>query len=146
MLTCFHASNRHAAFDLVVFNPPYVPTDEDELRRALTTRDISASWAGGPSGRVVIDRFIEALPNVLSDSGSSLAYVVLLEENKPDEVVAAIQKLDGAIECTLCAQRRAGHGDALRVESSQSSQAQIKCYLFIACYTKQLHADKVKKR
>ena len=62
VLSLFSCFNRHAAFDLVVFNPPYVPTDEDELRRALTTRDISASWAGGPSGRVVIDRFIEALP------------------------------------------------------------------------------------
>lgn len=81
----FHAFSPATCFDVIVFNPPYVPTDNDELRRALVTRDIAASWAGGPSGRYVIDKFLDFLPNVLADRG--VAYIVLLEENNPGEII-----------------------------------------------------------
>jgi len=37
-------------FDVIIFNPPYVPTDADEYARSLRDRDISASWAGGNNG------------------------------------------------------------------------------------------------
>lgn len=80
----FSAFNPAFKFDLVLFNPPYVPTDDDELERALLTRDISAAWAGGADGRFVIDKFLTTLPQFLS--ADSLAYVILLHGNKPEEV------------------------------------------------------------
>lgn len=42
------------AFPLQVFNPPYVPTPNEELDRT----DIARAWAGGLNGRVVIDLFL----------------------------------------------------------------------------------------
>ncbi len=50
LFSCF---NETAKFDLVLFNSPYLPSDPGEESSWL-----SRSWAGGPSGRQVIDRFI----------------------------------------------------------------------------------------
>lgn len=46
-------------FDIVVFNPPYVPTDSQELKLAQGRRNISASWAGGEFGREIMIRAIK---------------------------------------------------------------------------------------
>ena len=43
--------------DILLFNPPYVPTESDEV----CGTGIEASWAGGVDGREVIDRFIPLL-------------------------------------------------------------------------------------
>ncbi len=55
-------------FDLIVFNPPYLPTQEEEriddwLERALD---------GGPSGREVIERFVQDIERVLAPEGRIL--------------------------------------------------------------------------
>ena len=52
---------RRGVFDLVLFNPPYVPTPPEELERAAGERGLAAAWAGGERGRVVIDRFLAQL-------------------------------------------------------------------------------------
>lgn len=80
----FTAWKPNTEFDVIVFNPPYVPTDDDELQRALRTRDISASWAGGKDGREVTDKFLAEFGRFLSHNG--VMYLVLLDANKPDEV------------------------------------------------------------
>lgn len=40
--------------DIIIFNPPYVPTEDDEV----AMDGIEASYAGGERGRRVIDRFM----------------------------------------------------------------------------------------
>jgi release factor glutamine methyltransferase len=72
-------------FDVVVFNPPYVPTDEHELRRARLETDIAASWAGGHRGREVIDRALRTVRTVLVDNG--VFYLVVEESNEVPDVL-----------------------------------------------------------
>jgi release factor glutamine methyltransferase len=75
-------------FDLVVFNPPYLPTTPDErigdwLEYALD---------GGPDGRLVITRFIEGVGSVLSPGGRFLLLVSSL--TGIDEVVSMIEEAE----------------------------------------------------
>jgi len=67
-------------FDVIIFNPPYVPTDADEYARSLRDRDISASWAGGNNGREVTDRFArQALKNFTYSDSSEYSNKCLLK-------------------------------------------------------------------
>lgn len=78
-------------FDIILFNPPYVPTSMQELEDAIAQRDvITAAWCGGPRGRVVLDRFIASLPRYLSRNGC--CYMVLIKENDVPDVVAYTQR------------------------------------------------------
>jgi release factor glutamine methyltransferase len=84
-----------AKFDVLIFNPPYVPTSLDELNEAV--RDavddkswICAAWAGGPNGRLVVDRVLPALPQLLAP-GTGVAYVIALDENLIDDMVRVVQ-------------------------------------------------------
>jgi len=66
--------------DLLIFNPPYVPTEEIEV----ASSKIAHTWAGGLQGRQVMDRLFPLVPELLSDKG--VFYLVLVQENKPTEV------------------------------------------------------------
>lgn len=52
-------------FDLILFNTPYLPTDEDET----VDGELDAAWNGGPSGRAVIDRFLAEVKDHLNPGG-----------------------------------------------------------------------------
>jgi release factor glutamine methyltransferase len=54
-------------FDLILFNAPYLPSklDEDDVW-------LSRAWAGGASGRRIIDRFIHEVPCYLKMDGRVL--------------------------------------------------------------------------
>jgi release factor glutamine methyltransferase len=63
----FTALNPNAVFDLILFNAPYLPSEENE---AATW--IGRAWAGGASGREVVDRFISEAPPHLKPNGRVL--------------------------------------------------------------------------
>ena len=54
-------------FDVILFNAPYLPADERE-----TDSWIGRAWAGGATGRQIIDRFISEAPRHLKRSGRVL--------------------------------------------------------------------------
>jgi release factor glutamine methyltransferase len=65
-----------APFDVVVSNPPYVPTPPDRCSYAAepTTSAAGPSWAwdAGPDGRLVLDPLCAAASNLLCEGGSML--------------------------------------------------------------------------
>lgn len=66
--------------DVMVVNPPYVPTPEDEVGR----EGIASAWAGGENGRCVIDKILPIADNLLSEKG--WLYMVTLTANNPSEI------------------------------------------------------------
>ncbi|CAN6553680.1 unnamed protein product [Malus baccata var. baccata] len=66
--------------DVIVVNPPYVPTPEDEVGR----EGIASAWAGGENGRTVIDRMLPVADTLLSKKG--WLYMVTLTENNPAQI------------------------------------------------------------
>ncbi|XP_034474538.1 methyltransferase N6AMT1 [Drosophila innubila] len=88
---------RKRSVDLLLFNPPYVVTSDEELQSQLLTdcqtvtgtpatqRHLVHSWAGGRDGRRVTDILLGQLDEILSPNG--VLYLLLLRENKPDEII-----------------------------------------------------------
>ncbi|XP_066153793.1 methyltransferase N6AMT1 [Euwallacea fornicatus] len=73
-------------FDVVLFNPPYVVTESGEV----SGRGLNRAFAGGLKGRLIIDKFLEVVPKVLSEKG--VCYLLLLKENDIKEVVKNLEK------------------------------------------------------
>lgn len=79
--------NVERDFDLIVFNPPYLPEDQDE---GLEGKE---AWKGGEKGTEVTERFLEQAFEHLNKGGvivtmlSSLAEFDHLEEKYDFEVV-----------------------------------------------------------
>ncbi|CRH02279.1 methyltransferase-like protein, putative [Plasmodium relictum] len=71
-------------FDLVIFNPPYVPTGEDEINKT----DIVASYAGGKLGREVIMKFLLNVYDYVSING--VIYLLLEKQNLPHEIMNSV--------------------------------------------------------
>jgi release factor glutamine methyltransferase len=84
--------------DVLFWNPPYVPTPPEEVG----TRDITASWAGGKDGRVVIDRLLPQLDFILSATG--VFYLLVVKENKPTGIALVMKKRGFKVE-PVCAQQ-----------------------------------------
>lgn len=100
----FSAFRPGVLFDVIMFNPPYVPTDKEEFDRAIRTRDLSASWAGGRDGREVIDRFLVDFIPFLRNGG--FAYLVVLLVNDPHHISTLTESR--GFTTTIVLKRRAG--------------------------------------
>ncbi|KAL6230548.1 hypothetical protein BDW75DRAFT_222303 [Aspergillus navahoensis] len=103
---------RPGSVDVLLFNPPYVPTEElpaipstsdaatndSELSRsAKFERDsyyLSLTYAGGRDGMETTDRLLESIPEVL-DPDRGVAYVLLCAQNRPEEVKGRIRGWGG---------------------------------------------------
>ncbi|GMT16189.1 hypothetical protein PFISCL1PPCAC_7486 [Pristionchus fissidentatus] len=86
------------SIDVLLFNPPYVPTDENEVDAS----DLSRCWAGGSRGVSTLNRLLPLIPDLLSIGG--LFYVVALKENGVEQLLKHSERLRGSIVM----ERRAG--------------------------------------
>ncbi len=87
--------------DLLIFNPPYVPTTEEEEKQAQAWAEadggqLSASWAGGSMGTRLLDMLIHGngfcatpLHEVLAVGGKF--YLVAIRQNKPESIVETLK-------------------------------------------------------
>ena len=120
------ASIRPKTVDVLVFNPPYVPTPElprysverSEFEGAHNENDdavakgihcaeksdlISLSYAGGLDGMQVTNRLLTGLPNII-DNARGVAYILLCKQNKPDEVVERVRQWGSEWSATIVGQ------------------------------------------
>ncbi|TNJ26633.1 Glutamine methyltransferase [Giardia muris] len=58
-------------FDLILFNPPYVPSQERTLSELQAQLPLDQALNGGVGGRLIIDDFLPYLPRLLSKKGRS---------------------------------------------------------------------------
>ncbi|KAF8604945.1 S-adenosyl-L-methionine-dependent methyltransferase [Ceratobasidium sp. AG-I] len=91
--------------DVLIFNPPYVPTEEEEALNAQAQGDIAGAWAGGFDGMAITNRLLDNLGNILSPRG--YLYLVALKQNDPS---AIIRRMEGRWEMVgeIILERRAG--------------------------------------
>ncbi|OQO12459.1 hypothetical protein B0A48_03101 [Cryoendolithus antarcticus] len=102
------SSLRPGEVDVLIFNPPYVPTEPLSATSSIPSeamldshatfeRDsklLELSYAGGVNGMETTNRLLEQLPDVLSERG--VAYVLLCAQNKPEDVKASIRQWPGS--------------------------------------------------
>ena len=98
---------RSNVVDVLIFNPPYVPTeslpsdtiDSKPADRANLSPDeaferdshlLALSYAGGIDGMETTDRLLDQLPVTLSNRG--VAYILLCAQNRPEAVRDRIRK------------------------------------------------------
>lgn len=102
-------------FDIVLFNPPYLPTSpEDRIDDWL-----EFALDGGPDGRQTIERFLCGVGRVLAPSGRVL---ILVSSLTGPDLVAGIAE-EAGLDCVEVA-RRSIEGEAiliLRLERRKSN-------------------------
>jgi release factor glutamine methyltransferase len=79
------------AVDIILFNPPYVPTPDEEVGQ---TNGIEASWAGGDRGRRVIDRAIPQIGQLLRNN-TGVAYMITVDDNEPEQLAKECRRQYG---------------------------------------------------
>jgi release factor glutamine methyltransferase len=79
----FSAVKENEKFDLIIFNAPYLPSEMREEKNW-----IEWAWAGGPTGRQLIDQFILQASSYLKKGGR-----ILLVQSTLSDVEETVQKL-----------------------------------------------------
>jgi len=92
-------------FDLIVFNPPYLPTKPEERMKDW----FEYALDGGPDGRSVLSRFANDAGKVLAPGGRIVVLISSL--TGPEEVVGMFRKIGYSVE--IAAKRRVFDEDLL---------------------------------
>ena len=96
-------------FDLIVSNPPYVPSQ----RGSLPTRGASRAWAAGPDGRAVLDELCDEAPRHLRPGGAVLlVHSSLIGE----DLTVARLRAAGLVEVEVVERRRGPLGPLMRAQ------------------------------
>jgi len=79
----FEAVKPDERFNLVIFNPPYLPVRDEG------SEWIEKAWSGGLDGRAVIERFLDGFSSFLSDDGR-----VLMVQSSLSDVEKTLRRLN----------------------------------------------------
>lgn len=93
------------AVDVLLFNPPYVPTYADEADDAQHDAGIAGAWAGGADGMQITNTVLQQVESLLSPTGRF--YLVAVKEN---DVPGIRQRMlaEHGLKSQIVLQRRAG--------------------------------------
>ncbi|WFD42137.1 peptide chain release factor N(5)-glutamine methyltransferase [Malassezia psittaci] len=80
------------AVDLLLFNPPYVVTSDEEELVAQQHASIEGSWAGGLYGTRLLQKLIDdgLIEETLNSQGRF--YLVAIKQNDPEGLMKQLQK------------------------------------------------------
>ncbi|KAI1797558.1 S-adenosyl-L-methionine-dependent methyltransferase [Ganoderma leucocontextum] len=95
---------RHSV-DILLFNPPYVPTELDEADEAQHVGGITGAWAGGQDGMAVTDILLDQVEGLLTSRGRF--YLVAVNQNDIPGIYRRMQDQYG-LKGEVALQRRAG--------------------------------------
>jgi release factor glutamine methyltransferase len=85
-------SSISGKFDAILFNPPYLPTSEDEKLEG----NINKAFDGGKDGRETLERFLSEFSGYLKKDG--VLYLVQSSLNNIDSTVSRLRRLGFNVE------------------------------------------------
>ncbi|KAF9506807.1 hypothetical protein BS47DRAFT_1304773 [Hydnum rufescens UP504] len=94
--------------DILLFNPPYVPTSISEASAAQDVSDgvgIASAWAGGMDGMEVTNQFLAFVDDLLAPRG--LFYLVAVAPNNISDITTRMKDSYG-LKSHIVLERRAG--------------------------------------
>ena len=84
-------------FNMIIFNTPYLPSKKSEQKAW-----IDRAWAGGPSGREIIDQFISQAPRHMSEKGR-----IFMVQSTLSNVHETVRKLEEeGLVATIVAEKK----------------------------------------
>ncbi|MFB0514769.1 MAG: HemK2/MTQ2 family protein methyltransferase [Candidatus Bathyarchaeia archaeon] len=93
----FHPIQRNERFSLILFNAPYLPSNPDEEKTW-----IGRAWAGGPTGRQLIDRFLVEATRYLSENSR-----ILLVQSSLSDVNETLHKFrEAGLKVRILAEKK----------------------------------------
>lgn len=105
LLSCF----KNNSIDLLIFNPPYVPTHSEEptnipeqhkfydvdaekvYKKTDDEKMLIKSWAGGADGCEIMNKILYNLNDILSSKG--VFYLLVIKENNPEIIKKNLRKM-----------------------------------------------------
>ncbi|KAG1783597.1 S-adenosyl-L-methionine-dependent methyltransferase [Suillus placidus] len=108
------------AVDVLLFNPPYVPTDTDEASSAQSSADIAGSWAGGIDGMEITNRLLQDVECLLSPRGRF--YLVALKQNDVPSIQSRMLE-DFGLTSQVVIERRAGREFLLIIRFARTAHS-----------------------
>ncbi|ODV95690.1 hypothetical protein PACTADRAFT_76132 [Pachysolen tannophilus NRRL Y-2460] len=101
------------SIDLLVFNPPYVPTEfvppvpSENCFSEKKNKWLDLALDGGSNGMVITNNLLKNLKNYISKNG--LVYLLFCERNNPTEVIKNFIKMENFLwEIELVLKRKCG--------------------------------------
>ena len=108
----FESVSETEKFSLIIFNAPYLPSVRGEHRSWK-----SRAWAGGPTGRRVIDRFIKDAPSYLEIGGR-----ILLVQSTLSDVEETLRKFrEMGLDVRVAAEKKEAFETIVVIQASHLS-------------------------
>ena len=112
----FELISETEKFSLIVFNAPYLPSTRSEFRSWK-----SRAWAGGSTGRKIIDHFIKDAPNHLKSEGR-----ILLVQSTLSNVKETVRKFRAmGLDAEVIAEKKEAFETIVVIQASHLSQHSI---------------------